>query len=96
MKLADFGQLWRQIYLTLEGALAIAGIVGAVLRDPSDRVLLFEFLAFTSLLLGALTLRAFGFFWSGAIVSMLVFLSFTFLAAYFAIRNWRRRRKEAH
>ncbi|MGH9715928.1 MAG: hypothetical protein ACRD4R_04250 [Candidatus Acidiferrales bacterium] len=94
MMLADFSQIWRRVDLTVEIALAVAGILGAIRSDPKDRVLLLEFLAIGSFFLGAVLLRVWGISWQGAVIWLLLFFGFAFSAAYFGCANWLRRKRK--
>ena len=68
-------------------------IVEAIRRDPKDRVLLFEFLALVTFLLGLPSIKLSGFSWPVIIIWPILFLSFVLAAAYFALVNWSHRTK---
>lgn len=95
MTLSHFGRLWSDVDLPIEVALVVAAILGAIRRNPKDRVLLFEFLALASLVLGAISLKMIGISLIGIVAWLLLFFGFTFLAAYFGYSNWRLRRRKS-
>jgi hypothetical protein len=95
MILVNSIHIWARAELLVELVLAAGAIVGAIRQSPRDRVLLFEFLALASFFLGAFALRLTGFSLIGAAVWLLVFSTFTFLAAYFGFANWLQRRRKA-
>jgi len=78
-----------------EAVAVVITIVQAIRRDPKDRVLLFEFLAFVTFFLGSLSVKFAGFHWAVIIVWMVLFFGFTSVAAYSAVVNWLRRTKRA-
>lgn len=93
--LVDGFRFWQLASFLIEVSLAAGGIVGAIRRSPGDRVLLFEFLALASFFFGALALRILGFVWQEALIWILLFFTFTLLAAYSGFTNWRRRKRKS-
>jgi len=86
--------VWLRADLLVQLVLGAVFAVGAIRRDPADRVLLFQFLALASFFLGAFALGFFGFSAVGVAAWMLLFLLFTILAAYFGVSNWLHRRRK--
>jgi NAD/NADP transhydrogenase beta subunit len=79
-----------------EAVALVITIVQAIRRDPKDRVLWFEFLAFVTFFLGMLFVKLAGFAWPVVIVWMMLFFGFGFAAAYFAVSSWLRGTKRVH
>lgn len=66
----------------------------AIRRDPKDRVLLFQTLAFVSFIVAGVVVHFAEISGSTAFLSFIPFIGFAFLAAYFAVTNWLQRRKK--
>jgi len=67
----------------------------AIKRNPNDRVLIFQTIAFgLALFMGALAMLGDMPDWLFPLMATL-FCSFVFLAGYFGLQNWLRRRKRA-
>jgi uncharacterized membrane protein (DUF485 family) len=72
----------------------IVWFVRSIRRDPHDRVLRFEALAFAKLFPGSLLLKAFGFWWPLDLIWLILFFGFTGVAAYYGISTWLGRRRQ--
>jgi hypothetical protein len=66
----------------------------AIKRDPKDRVLLFEILAFVTFFLGMAIVKMAGLSPYAIALWLALFFGFIILAAYSALINWRNRRKK--
>ena len=92
MMLLGLARYWGDVEWPIEVVMAVVAILGAIRRNPGDRVLLFEFLTLASFVLGAFSLKMIGISLLGIVAWLLLFFAFTFLAAYFGYINWRHRR----
>jgi hypothetical protein len=66
----------------------------AIKRDPKDRVLLSEILAFVPFFLGMAIVKMAGVSPFGIALWLALFFGFLILATYFALINWLSRRKK--
>jgi hypothetical protein len=87
-------------YLKLLGTILVALLAAyelflAVQRDPKDRVLLFEGLAYVTFFLGMLIVKMAGGSTFVIALWLVLFFGSIILAAYFALINWLGRRKKA-
>ena len=81
------------------GLLIVAALILALFfalrRNPKDRVLWCQTLAFVSFVLVVVIMRGADLSGSETFLTLIPFLAFTFLAGYFALLNRLRRRKRA-
>jgi hypothetical protein len=80
------------LLIALEGAVTL---FLAIKRDPKDRVLFFEVLAFVTFFLGMVIVKLAGVSTFAIVLWLVLFFGFIILAAYFALINWVSRRKKA-
>jgi hypothetical protein len=82
---------------TNRGVLFLAALIlllfGAIRRNPRDRVLLFQTLAFVSVIGAGVVIVWADLSGSALVLALIPFVSFMFLACYFAFVNRLRRRK---
>jgi phosphoglycerol transferase MdoB-like AlkP superfamily enzyme len=77
----------------LEVISAVVWFVQGIRRDPQDRVLRFQALAFGTFFLGLLVLKRFGSWWPLDLIWLALFFSLTGCVVYFGATEWLRRRK---
>lgn len=77
--------------------IGIVWFIQSIRRDPDDRVVRFQALAFVTLFLGALLLKEFAFWWPLDLIWLVLFFVLTGRAAYFGVREllWRRKQRQA-
>jgi hypothetical protein len=85
-------------FVLLAGAIfgfisVIVWFVQGIRRDPQDRVLRFQALAFGTFFLGLLILKRFGFWWPLDLIWLALFFGLTGCVVYFGGADWLRRRK---
>ena len=83
---------------THRGVLLVAALIlllfAALRRDPKDRVLLFQTLAFASCIVALLIISWAKLSGSAVVLALIPFGGFVFLAGYSALMNRLRRRKK--
>lgn len=67
----------------------------SIRRDPHDRGVRYEALAFGTLFFGALLLKVSGFWWPLDLIWFAMFFGFTACVVYLGAKAWLRRRKKA-
>lgn len=68
-------------------------LLAAIRRNPKDRVLVCQTLAFVSTIAAAFIISWADLSGSAVILALIPFITFTFLAGYVGLMNWVRRRK---
>ncbi|MGH9734227.1 MAG: hypothetical protein ACRD8A_06540 [Candidatus Acidiferrales bacterium] len=66
----------------------IVWFVQSIRKDPRDRVVCFEVLAFGTLFLGALVLKVFSFWWPLVLIWFALFFGFTGCVVYLGVTGW--------
>jgi hypothetical protein len=94
--LGRIGSLVALVALIFEVLYVIVWFVQSIRREPKDRGVRFEALAFVILVLGLLLGKIFGFWLPGALVWLILFFGFTGCVVYFGVTGWLRGRKRAN
>jgi len=68
-------------------------VIQAIRRDPKDRVLIFEVIAFVIFFFGAWLVKMVGVSLISAVGWLVAFLGWSCFVGIFSLRTWRRQRK---